>query len=538
MKKWIVLTLSLLLLVIAAVPVLAAEETVITVTANKSVLERGDTVTFTVSISGNVPWTSVASSLDFDSRYFEFVSSEEKTDLGGAVLVPYSTKEKEIGLLRIGGAGTFSGVMQTITFRVKADAPINAVSITGAASGQNTGAPITVQFKGVSISVHCAHSFGDWTKVDDKTCKHTCTKCGTPEEEAHDWNVTPGNPAPSCESAGVMVYTCLHCGTVKQENAKPLGHKWKNACDTTCENGCGTTREAPHNYGKEWVKDATGHWHECVDCHTKKDFTSHTPGAAATETTAQTCTVCKYEINPALGHVHQVSTAWISDGESHWHRCEKKNCLYRENEAEHDYDDDCDMDCNTCGYVRVPPHNYAPEWQANASGHWHLCTLCGAKSEVLEHIPGPEATETDPQICEECNYRINMPLSHVHDYGDVWYSDDSCHWQSCKECNGSTQMEPHDWDEGTVQEDGSILYTCTICKKQLTRSEPMPTQPTTVPSSTSSTTPTDNRSDGFRIPWKWAGGAAAVLLVVAVILIIVELIRSRKKNMRGRFSKE
>jgi hypothetical protein len=33
----------------------------------------------------------------------------------------------------------------------------------------------------------------------------------------------------------------------------------------------------------------------------KQEEAAHEPGAAATETTAQTCTICGYEIAPALG---------------------------------------------------------------------------------------------------------------------------------------------------------------------------------------------------------------------------------------------
>lgn len=58
--------------------------------------------------------------------------------------------------------------------------------------------------------------------------------------------------------------------------------------------------EHTHSYGADWMTDSTGHWHEC-SCGDKKDFAAHTPGAAATETTPQTCTVCGYVIKPATG---------------------------------------------------------------------------------------------------------------------------------------------------------------------------------------------------------------------------------------------
>lgn len=56
-----------------------------------------------------------------------------------------------------------------------------------------------------------------------------------------------------------------------------------------------------HNWLEEWVRDETKHWHYCFGCTVKNDMADHTPGAAATAETPQTCTVCGYELAPALG---------------------------------------------------------------------------------------------------------------------------------------------------------------------------------------------------------------------------------------------
>lgn len=55
-----------------------------------------------------------------------------------------------------------------------------------------------------------------------------------------------------------------------------------------------------HSYGTEWSSDETTHWQECTVCG-KIDVQPHTPGAPATATTPQTCTVCGRELAPALG---------------------------------------------------------------------------------------------------------------------------------------------------------------------------------------------------------------------------------------------
>ena len=72
-----------------------------------------------------------------------------------------------------------------------------------------------------------------------------------------------------------------------------------------------------------WSKDEAGHWYECLDCGTDLNKSSHISSGAATEDTAETCTVCDYIITPATGHVlHTADTSkWLSDGTNHWHRC-------------------------------------------------------------------------------------------------------------------------------------------------------------------------------------------------------------------------
>lgn len=545
MKKHIMIILCALLLVLAVIPASAAEDTKITVTPSKTVVQRGDTVDFTVSVSGSTSFTSIAAQLNFDSNVFEYENSTNKNTAG--LLVPFDGTS--IGLLNT-SAQAYSGDLQVLTFRVKDTAPIDASAVTGSASADNGS--IKVQFVGTSVSVNCQHSYPKdangnyiYTQVGADKHQRVCSKCNTPEIQAHTWDEGTTVTAPSCTEDGEEKYTCVICQATKTEKINKLDHLWDNDCDTTCNReGCGYTRQTTHSYRSTWSSDETGHWHECRSCGAKKDFTAHTPGAAATSETAQTCTVCKYEIAPKLEHVHKMSTEWESDSENHWHRCNSGKCTYTEDEAAHEYDNDCDVDCNVCGYIRIPPHNYSMEWRGNATGHWHVCQTCGAQSDIIPHTPGPEATQDTPQVCEECNFTIQMELSHVHEFAQDWYSDDENHWHCCTDsrCSQTDALEPHTWDAGEELPDGTIRYTCTVCAKQVVVDESIETQPTTVPStgdsasSSTSQKPTEPSGSGS-FPWKWAGIAAVALLAVGIVLLVIEFIRSRKKNVRGRFSK-
>lgn len=93
--------------------------------------------------------------------------------------------------------------------------------------------------------------------------------------------------------------------------------------------GNAVTPAKSHNY--TWKSGPEGHWKECqnVGCASKTTPESHVPGAAATEDTAQTCTVCGYTINPPLGHVCQnhlqkvnaTTATCTQDGNNEYYKC-------------------------------------------------------------------------------------------------------------------------------------------------------------------------------------------------------------------------
>ncbi|MFQ8846291.1 MAG: hypothetical protein ACLR84_02475 [Clostridia bacterium] len=114
--------------------------------------------------------------------------------------------------------------------------------------------------------------------------------------EKHDLNEDDGN----CATA----VTCKVCGAV-------------------------VTPAKSHSYA--WASGPEGHWMKCQNagCTSKTKSQSHVPGAAATEDTAQTCTVCGYTINPPLGHVCQnhlqkvnaTAATCTQDGNYEYYKC-------------------------------------------------------------------------------------------------------------------------------------------------------------------------------------------------------------------------
>ena len=545
MKKYITIALCVLLLIVLAVPTFAAGETKIMVTPDKTVVQRGETVELAISISGEASFTSVVAELNYDANVFEYVSSAA-TSTGP--MVDYDGVS--IAILNMSGT-KYEGDLLTITLRVKDTAPIDPSKVTGSASG-NSG-ELAVQFVGTTVNINCEHAYSAYEKVDDEFHTRTCSKCKSVDKQAHKWDEGEFCPAPTCTEPGKEKFTCTDetCDATKIVDLDPKGHDWSKSCNV-CANDPDHTRTDAHNYPDTMESDTTSHWYECADCHDRKDNEDHKPGPEATDTTAQICTVCEYVIKPAKEHVHKYGDEWVYDTDNHWHRCETKaspDCYVKDGVAPHEYSNDCDVSCNTCDYVRVAPHDFNSKLLGNVNGHYYKCTGadCDAVSEVEPHIPGEEATENTPQTCTECGFIIKMQLSHVHDFGETWHTDDKDHWKSCSDpqCPEMDAYAPHEWDEG-VEVEGGYLYTCAVCAHQLTLTEQMGTEPTTPPTTAPSgnepTQPAAPQNPGEPeekggIPWKWAGIAAIVLLIIGFILIIIEFIRSRKTNMHGKFSK-
>lgn len=149
---------------------------------------------------------------------------------------------------------------------------------------------------------------------------HVCSVCGEKKDVAAH---TPGaeateTKAQKCTECGYVIkaalghkcafadtwttdenghwYACSGC----EEQSSYAAHDFVNDCDPDCSI-CGYTRETAHKYAEEYSSDETNHWYECSGCGDKQELAAHEPSAEATETTAQTCTICGYVIKEALG---------------------------------------------------------------------------------------------------------------------------------------------------------------------------------------------------------------------------------------------
>ena len=184
------------------------------------------------------------------------------------------------------------------------------------------------------------------THTYDNTCDADCNICGKTREINHKYNAIWGMNGvnhwrectvcknkdmaahtPGAEATETRAQTCTTCGYVIKvalghkhkfaaawsadaaghwhmcsgcaEKSSYAAHDFETDCDKDCSI-CGYTREIEHKFAETWTTDATNHWRVCSGCGLKQEEAAHEPGAEATETTAQTCIVCGYEIAPVL----------------------------------------------------------------------------------------------------------------------------------------------------------------------------------------------------------------------------------------------
>ena len=237
-----------------------------------------------------------------------------------------------------------------------------------------------------------AHSYKTEWSTDETNHWHECSVCGDKKEVAA--HVDANND-----------HNCDVCGRKTSDHTGGTATCTEQATCTICGQKYGGL--AAHSYKTEWSTDETNHWHECSVCGDKKDVAVHTPGAEATETTPQTCTVCGYVIKAALGHTHNfnqknTSETYLKSAAT----CTKKAVYY--------YSCSCgEKGTETFESGETLAHTWETKWVNNDGKHWHECAVCNTKSDEADHAfewkIDKEATVTEAgakhEECKVCGYK-------------------------------------------------------------------------------------------------------------------------------------
>lgn len=345
---------------------------------------------------------------------------------------------------------------------------------------------------------------------------YICTKCSNTKVEMlpldttnHIRTVKTYDPAPDCTTPGVEYTQCVACGVYTDAGrwVQALGHDYRTLLDTppTCfDQGykvdqctrcynviTETTDQLEHDYEETGVVNESQctvdglRELECKHCATKKyesiGMTGHTPGAAATCTEDQTCTVCGAVLNKATGHTYTdkvVPPTCTALGYT-VHTCVNGDHTYVDTyveETDHDYVavETVKPTCTTIGYTR------------------YVCTGCGKGymgdyTGLKEHsykavVTAPTCIESGytTYTCVDCGdkYTANIVDPLGHDYNET-VVEGTCNKPghkklTCTRCGDSFIQElseltaDHDWQvvetvQPTCTDQGYTKYECSVC---------------------------------------------------------------------------
>ncbi len=271
---------------------------------------------------------------------------------------------------------------------------------------------------GEVITPALGHEWGEWTNADDqmhqRVCQHDAKHV---EAEQHEWNEGEVTTAPDCEHTGVKTYTCIVCGTTREESIDKLGHK----------------------YGSWKGLDLENHVRICANDETHVDKAEHTwdegkvirePQCEETGKMQYICTECrlikKTDI-PPLEHEWGEWTADSEDDSKHIRVC--GHDANHVEEEKHIQDDGVITKQPTC---------------LDKGEMTYTCTVCGA-----------QWTDEIPEL--------------GHEWGKWTDVDDQMHQRVCQHDAKHVEEEQHEWNEGEVttapdcEHTGVKTYTCTSC---------------------------------------------------------------------------
>ena len=411
--------------------------------------------------------------------------------IGFLVSDAVNRNEERVALTTQAGTVSVAGPVTIYTVRFNANGGTGTMAdVTGVPAGAYTlpangfTAPAGKQFKGWSTGASGAVIAGTTYNVtgdvtlyaiwENKTHTHTYNTTWSTDETNHWHECTCGDKkdvAPHVDAN--KDHNCDVCGKKMSDHTGGTATCKDKATCTICGQKYGDL--AAHNYKTEWSKDKNKHWHECSVCGDKKDVAAHTPGAPATETTPQTCTICGYVIKAALGHTHNfnqknTSETYLKSAAT----CTKKAVYY--------YSCTCgEKGTETFESGDLAAHSYKTEWSKDSTKHWHECSVCGNKKDEAAHTPGAAATETTPQTCTTCGYVIKEAIGHVHSYTEkntdakylksaatctakaVYYYSCSC-GEKGTETFESGETLAHTWETKWANNDSKHWHECTVCK--------------------------------------------------------------------------
>ena len=225
MKKLFAIVLCVLLVGVIGLTAFAANDTKIIVTADKTAVQRGDTVTVTVSVSGSDPFTSLGYIQDRDSAYFTVSTGVMQPALEQDCIPTIKSFTQSSGFAAGGFwdpdaeeyvAVTVNGDVLVLTLTIKDDAPFGSFTVTDLVNVMNNTTEVPFTLVEDTITVISGHSYTPENTGDADTHKLVCGDCGDTQTEPHIWDEGKVTDVPTVDKEGEMTFTCI-CGATETQ---------------------------------------------------------------------------------------------------------------------------------------------------------------------------------------------------------------------------------------------------------------------------------------------------------------------------------
>ena len=318
---------------------------------------------------------------------------------------------------------------------------------------------------------------------------HTCDVCDTEMVTEHSFS----------DATCTAPKTCSECSATEGDELGHIDENTDHICDRDCgKSDMGTCEDkdldhaCDYGCGKAYGEHVdTNKDHKC-DYGCSETFGEHTDAGLdhvcdyGCKDAIGTCAdsdedqdhVCDY----GCGKVYSECADKNGDGDHKCDVCGKENVTECADSA-----DDKDHKCDECGKDELNAHNwidatcdepktcsicgategeknehvFTDAWVSDATGHWHKCENCDETNSKADHVPGPEATETEPQVCTVCGYVIKAETGHqVHTSNGVMLHDENQHWYQCVGCDEvKVNAENHN--------DEDKDHKCDVCSAEM-----------------------------------------------------------------------
>ncbi len=202
----------------------------------------------------------------------------------------------------------------------------------------------------------------------------------------------------TCTSTGVKTFTCTICGDTYTETIGMKDHTWVNSVCSVCGGTCNHSDHKEVEVTAPTCTEGGYTTYTCNDCGITyaADITEakgHAPGAEATCTEAQKCTICGEVIVEALGHNYSVTVIAPTCTEAGFstHTCSTCGDTYRSDET------------SALGHTEVTDAAVAPTCTEEGLTEGKRCIVCGVPTVPQEVVSALGHTEEiDAAVAATC----------------------------------------------------------------------------------------------------------------------------------------